>query len=130
MTSCKHVALVLVCTVVLSACTSIQVSGFVTDEVTGEPVSGCGVSFRHSYANTDAAGHFLVRGRKSWAEMTLVAAGYERKTVPVDASDTRYPVIHVQMTPKRRVEPTQPSEPPGPEGSRKPAHPHVEHQAQ
>jgi hypothetical protein len=95
----RHCAFALLASVALFACTSIRVSGFVTDESTGQPVSGCGISFGQFYTNCDVAGHFVIKGRKSLEEMRVIAAGYEPKSVPVDASETRYPVIYVQLTP-------------------------------
>jgi hypothetical protein len=77
----------------------------VTDESTGQPVGGCGVSFGQFYTISDAAGHFVIKGRESWEEMRVIAAGYEPKSVPVDASDTRYPVVYIQLTPRLKAGP-------------------------
>ena len=92
--------LVLIMALAVSACSSIRVTGFVTDEVTGSPVGGCGISFGSFYTSTDAAGHYVIKGNKSLETMQLIASGYESKSVSVDASDTRYPVVNVQLTPK------------------------------
>ena len=99
----RRAALALMAAVAVSACTSIRVTGFVTDESTGEPVGGCGITFGQFYTNSDAAGHFVIKGRKDWGEMRFLAAGYEQKSVAVDASETRYPVIRVQLTPKAKA---------------------------
>ena len=96
----KRKLLLLIMAAVLSACTSVRVTGFVTDELTGDPIEGCGISFGSIYTSTDAAGHYVIKGRKSWEAMQLIAPGYESKSVPVDASDTRYPTVNVQLTPR------------------------------
>jgi hypothetical protein len=107
----RHFAFALFASVALFACTSIRVTGFVTDESTGEPVGGCGISFGQLYTNSDAAGHFVINGRKNWEEMRVIAAGYESKSVPVDASDTRYPVIYIQLTPRLKTDQGQEASP-------------------
>lgn len=81
----------------VSACTSIRVSGFVTDATTNVAVSSCGITFGHFYTHVDPAGHYVIKGRKSWAAMQVTAPGYEPQSVPVDSSKTRYPVVNIQL---------------------------------
>jgi hypothetical protein len=99
----RHFAFALLASVALFACTSIRVTGFVTDDSTGQPVGDCGISFGQLHTNCDATGHFVIKGRKSW-DMRVIAAGYEPKWVPVDASHTRYPIVYIQLTPKLKTD--------------------------
>ena len=89
------------CALALSACTSMRVSGFVTDGRTGEPIGTCGVTVGPGYGHTDSAGHYVVNAKRGLKTMQFIAPGYQTLTVPVDSSTNRYPVVNVQLTPKK-----------------------------
>jgi hypothetical protein len=93
----------IVCALILSGCTSIRVSGQVTDDKTGDLLPGCGVTFGEFYSSCDGAGHFTIKGRSYWKTMRVVAPGYVARDVPVDASKTRTPSITVPMTRNRNL---------------------------
>jgi hypothetical protein len=96
----RQTVVALCCALALSACTSIRVQGFVTDEKTGEPVGTAGVTLGERYTHVDTAGHYVLNVRKYWKNMQVVAPGYEIRTMKVDLSGHRAPQINVQMTPK------------------------------
>ena len=91
---------VILCAAMVSACTSIRVSGMVTDQRTGDPVGVCGVMIGSRYVRTDPIGKYVIGADASAKSMQFIAPGYETRTVPIDSSKTRYPVIDVQMVPK------------------------------
>lgn len=97
----KQTVVALICALAVSACTSVRVQGFVTDENTGEPIGTAGITIGERYAHVDSAGHYLMNVRKTWKNMELVAPGYETKTMTVDLSKSRAPQVNVQMTPKK-----------------------------
>lgn len=49
-----------------SACTSLRISGLVTDERTGEPVGVCGITSGPNYARTDPIGHYTIAVKPEW----------------------------------------------------------------
>ncbi len=95
---------VIVCVSLLAGCTSIRVTGNVTDARTGDLIGPCGVTFGSFYSSCDGAGRFVIKGRKYWKSMRVVSPGYVAQDVPVDASKTRTPFINVQMTRSRSTE--------------------------
>jgi hypothetical protein len=88
----------------LSACTTMRVTGMVTDEQTGEPVGVCGITSGTKYVRTDPIGRYAIPVKREWKTMQVVAPGYERKTVTFGDQPTRRPVIDVGLTPKSRSE--------------------------
>jgi hypothetical protein len=89
--------------VALSGCDSMRVSGFVTDAATGEPIHACGVMIQDAYTHVDTAGHYSIRAELYGSKkLSFIAGGYEGETVIVDASQTRYPKLDVQLQPKQR----------------------------
>jgi hypothetical protein len=85
----------------VAGCTSMRVTGNITDSVTGDVVPNCGVTIGPRYISADGAGHFVVNARKSWGKLDVVCAGYEPQSVEVDSSQSRYPTISILMTPRR-----------------------------
>lgn len=106
----KQTIVALICAIALSACTSMRVTGFVTDEVTGDPIGSCGITIGERYVHVDSAGHYSVNARTSWKTMKLIAPGYHPKSVTIDTSKTRYPTINVQLTPKKAGRGSDPEE--------------------
>lgn len=97
----RKLVLPLLCALAVSACTSVRVQGFVTDAVTGEPISTAGITIGQRYAHVDTAGHYIISAKKTWKNLQLVAPGYEPKTMTIDLSKARAPRVDVQMTPRK-----------------------------
>jgi hypothetical protein len=78
------------------------VSGTVTDQVTGEPIPlYCSITMGRGVRRTDHKGRYVInRGRYHARAIKFVAPGYQTVTLPVDWSQSRRPVIDVQMVPK------------------------------
>lgn len=81
----------------LTGCSSVRVTGTVTDAANGHGVSPCGITIGPRYVNTDLAGRYSVDARTWWNKMQVTCLGYESQTVSVDFSKSRYPKIDLQM---------------------------------
>jgi hypothetical protein len=95
----KQTVLALFCALAVSACTSMRLEGFVTDEKTGEPIHTAGITIGEKYVHVDTAGHYVVNVRNYWKTMNLVAPGYVSKSVAWPTNGPRYQKFNVQMTP-------------------------------
>jgi hypothetical protein len=89
--------------VLIAGCTSMRVTGNITDSTNGDVVPNCGITIGPRYISADGAGHFVVNARKSWKTLDVVCAGYEPRSVAIDSSETRYPTISIPMTPRRNA---------------------------
>ncbi len=97
----RRVLPALIAALALSACTSIRVSGFVLDKTTGDGIGACGIMLGRNYVHTDPAGHFSIKADYRDKMMSLTAPGYVPLTVPIDASETRYPIVEIKLVPKK-----------------------------
>lgn len=93
-------AVVAVAALSLSACTSMRITGTVTDQRTGEPITHGGVVSGPRSAPTDFLGRYVIGVDRSWKTMQVIAKGYEPKNVSFESASSRYPIIDIQMSPK------------------------------
>lgn len=101
-------AILALAAVALGAC-SMRVAGVVSDRDSGHPIGACAVSIGDHYVHTDPTGRYTMKTRwRSQQSIKFVAPGYAVQTKSINAEDTRYPVVDVEMVRLRAA-----SAPPG-----------------
>ena len=90
-------ALLLGIMLLLAAC-NMRVTGTVSDAASGQPIGACAVSVDQVYTHTDPMGRYnLVTRHRRQESIKYVAPGYAVMTKTINAEDTRYPVLDVEL---------------------------------
>ncbi|MDE6271005.1 MAG: carboxypeptidase-like regulatory domain-containing protein, partial [Muribaculaceae bacterium] len=76
---------------IISASTTDELCGTVTDSATGEPVAGAIVKSRKTFTTTDTNGYFSLKSETGVDSVSFRCMGYETLTLPskADLSDVR-----------------------------------------
>lgn len=89
---------VVVLVALAGGCTSMRLSGVVSDKKTGAPIMGAGVAVPDKWTTTGPDGRYSIKTNWAATTVNVNATGYLPASQAVDPGDERYPTLNVQLS--------------------------------